>query len=254
MTLRCPAVTVCKIGGTESDDPLFLKSLAQSIALAQTPTVVIHGGGKDISALQELMGIPVEQIQGLRVTSAAVLPLLDMVLCGLVNKRVVRSFLAEGLRCLGLSGSDDNLLVAERLAHLPENAGFIGKVTKVNTSLILCLIDQGITPILAPVAVNSDNSHVWNINADHAAVAVGLSLQAKRLEFLTNVPGVLQDKSIIKTLSLTEAEKLIENGVISGGMIPKVRSALAAVAAGIPEVVIRNAQSTGTLFFNEKRT
>jgi len=208
---------VTKIGGNEINAPGFLEELA-AIQAAQTRLggrIIVHGGGQDIAALQTRLGIEPVKVDGLRVTDAASLDAAEMVLSGHTNKQIVRALLAVGLDAVGLSG----------------------EITAVRTELLQRLLHAGILPVISPISLGEDGQ-TYNVNADEAAAAVAAALGAMSLDFVSNVPGVLAGGALLPHLTPDAAEALIVEGVISGGMIPKVRAALDALARGVPSVRI----------------
>lgn len=241
---------VIKIGGNEIDDPTFLGELAPAVRSVAAPVIVVHGGGREISALQQLMGIEPRYLDGVRVTDAPSLAVVEMVLCGVVNKRLVRHLLAGGVEALGVSGVDRGLVRAEKMSHSTEDMGFTGQVASVRGALLRGWLEQGVTPVLAPVCLGENSS--LNVNADHVAGAVAGAVGASRIVFLTNVEGVLVNGQRAATLTPEQAEALIVERTIFGGMIPKVRTALHALDEGVPEAVITNLAGlkagTGTVF------
>lgn len=241
---------VIKIGGNEIDDPSFLSGLAPAIRSLNAPVIVVHGGGREISSLQKLMGIEPRYLDGVRVTDAPSLAVVEMVLCGVVNKRLARYLLAGGVDALGVSGVDRGLVRAEKMPHPTEDMGFTGRVVSVRGDVLREWLSRGITPVIAPVCLGEGSS--YNVNADHVAGAVAGAVRASRVVFLTNVEGVLVDGQRVETLSPEQAETLIANGTIFGGMIPKVRTALHALDEGVPEAMITNLAGlkagTGTIF------
>jgi acetylglutamate kinase len=226
---------VVKVSGSELDDSAFLAAFAAVIRDLKQPVVVVHGGGKEISTLQKQIGIEPRYVDGIRVTDEPSLAVVEMVLCGTINKRLVRLLLSAGVDALGLSGVDRGLVRAKQMS--PE-MGFTGEVTSVRSEVLLDLLLQEITPVVAPVSLGDDSA--YNVNADHVAGAIATAIQAQRIVFLTNVEGVLMDNKVMSTLSIARAEALISGGHIFGGMIPKVRTALHAVDEGVPESVITN--------------
>lgn len=229
---------VIKIGGHELDDENFLTELAGVIKSLSEPVVIVHGGGKEISSLQTKMGIEPRYIDGVRVTDAASLALVEMVLCGTANKRLVRYLINGGVDAQGLSGVDRGLIRAAKMRHAEVDMGFTGEVVSVRAEVLLALLEQGITPVIAPISLGPDSS--YNVNADHVAGAVAAAIGARQVVFLTNVEGVLMNGSVLNVLSPEEADKLISMGTIFGGMIPKVQTALSALATGVPQAVITN--------------
>jgi acetylglutamate kinase len=241
---------VIKVSGHELDDAAFLQGLAEVIAALDTPVVVVHGGGKEISTLQQQMGIEPRYVDGVRVTDAASLALVEMVLCGVVNKRLVRTFLAAGVDALGLSGVDRGLVRAVKMQGTGQDMGFTGAVTSVRPEPLLDLLAAGVTPVVAPICLGPDSS--YNVNADHVAGAIAAAIGASRIVFLTNVEGVLIDGQVAPVLTPEAVQKLIADGVIYGGMIPKVTTALGALESGLQQAVITNLTglraSGGTVF------
>jgi acetylglutamate kinase len=252
-----PAPPVLKIGGNEIDDPAFLGDLAAYVAGQDAPTVIVHGGGKEIGRLQTLMGIQPQWVDGLRVTDAETLAVVEMVLCGLVNKRLVRRLIAAGIDAEGLSGADRGLLRACKLCSEHGDLGRVGEITQVRGDVLLHLLAEGVTPVIAPLALGDDGD-AFNVNADHAAAAIAQAVNAARIVFLTNVSAVLVDGVPQPSISQGEAERLIAEGVIVGGMIPKVQTALHAVALGIPQAVITDLPGLrdqgGTVFYSQPET
>lgn len=245
---------IIKIGGNELDNPEFLAGLARAVAETAVPTLIVHGGGKAIAELQSKLGLSVVKVDGLRVTDADSLEIAQMVLSGQANKRIVMALLAAGVDAVGLSGVDGGLLKCEKKVHQTADLGFVGQITSVRASLLHQLIAQGLTVVLSPISLGVDG-HAYNVNADEAASAVALALQADRLDFVSNVPGVMQDSAVIPSLTIAQVEQLITDGTIRDGMIPKVRAALEAVAQGVPQARIVNLagihQQLGTIFIGK---
>jgi acetylglutamate kinase len=228
---------VIKLGGNEIDSPEFLSAFAQIIAAQAEPRVIVHGGGKEIAALQAKLGIESRFIEGLRVTDEASLQIVEMVLGGSINKRLVRTFNLAGAQAIGLTGADINLLRAEPLKVAGGDLGYVGHITQVNTATLDQFIAQKTLPVIAPIGFGFDG-HAYNINADHAALAIAKAMNAGAIQFVTNVPGVKIDGAVVAQLTPGEIEAHIASGQISGGMVPKVRSATEAIAAGVHRVVI----------------
>ena len=229
---------VIKIGGHELHDEAFLSDLATFIETVETPVVIVHGGGKEISELQTRMGIQPQYINGVRVTDRESLALVEMVLCGTANTRLVRHLVAGGVDALGMSGVDRGLIRAEKMPHPEVDMGFTGEVKAVREVILLDLLAQGITPVIAPICYGPDSA--YNVNADHVAAAVAVAINASKVIFLTNVEGVLLNGSVIMTLTPARVERLIADGTVFGGMIPKVQMALAVLERGVPQAVITN--------------
>ncbi len=245
-----PAPIVIKISGHELDSPDFLAELAATLKDIDDPIAIVHGGGKEITALQTRLGIEPRYVDGLRITDAESLALVEMVLCGTVNKRIVRTLVNAGIDAVGLSGVDGGLVSAQKLFHESVDMGFTGEVTAVRVDLLIDYLDQGIIPVIAPICLGEDNN--FNVNADHVAGAVAAALEADRLVFVSNVEGVLRDGAVIPQLTPQRVGDLIADGTIFGGMIPKVKTALEALAEGVEQTVITNlaglARGGGTVF------
>ena len=239
-------IRVIKIGGNEMNTPGFLQELAAQLArlAAAGPLVVGHGGGQDIAALQARLGLEPVKVDGLRVTDAESLAVAQMVLSGHTNKHVVRTLLAAGLDAVGLSGVDGGLLRCRKKAHPTVDLGLVGEVTSVRAGLLDKLIEAGLVPVVSPISLGEDGQ-IYNVNADEAAGAIAAALAAAALDFVSNVPGVLAKGDLLRELGAAAAEALIADGTVSGGMIPKVRTALDALDRGIPRVRIVNLAGLG---------
>jgi acetylglutamate kinase len=241
---------VIKVGGNELDDPAFVEGLVEVLKKLPEPPVLVHGGGKEIRSLQERLGLQPQYVDGLRVTDLDSLAVVQMVLVGRINKRLVAVLNAEGVDAFGMSGVDRGAVKAEKLNHPSGDLGWVGRVVGVRTEVFDRLLDDGITPVLSPVCWGADGS-MFNVNADHVALAIAIELKAKTLVFVSNVPGVLADDQLVERIGPGQAEALIADGIVFGGMVPKVRSALEAVAGGVGAVRITNleglAEGRGTL-------
>jgi acetylglutamate kinase len=241
---------VLKVGGNEIDDPVFLAGFARAIAAMRETPVVVHGGGKEIADLQTKLGLTPRFVDGLRVTDEASLAVAEMVLSGRVNKRVVAALLGAGVDAIGLSGVDRGVVRVEKMAHPAGDLGRVGRVVSVRAVALRELTDRRIVPALSPISLGDDGA--YNVNADSVACAVARAMNAEAVVFVTNVPGVLRDGRVIASLSPRQAEALIEEKVINGGMIPKVRAALDAVSGGARAARVTNldglANGAGTTF------
>lgn len=232
--------TVVKVGGNELDEPAFLAGLSAAVAAFGGPMVLVHGGGKEITAALDREGLPTAFVQGLRVTSPEAMAVMQRVVCGTINKRVVASLGAAGARAIGLSGLDLGLL---RCApHRPGGAdlGRVGVVTAVDAGALRAMLGLGWLPVFAPVALGADDGLSYNVNADMVAQAVAGALGDAELLFVSNVPGVILDGQVAPQLDRAVCEEAIAGGAISGGMIPKVRAALDALAAGAASARVTN--------------
>jgi acetylglutamate kinase len=246
---------VVKIGGNELSNRRFLPTLATAVVQSHEPVVLVHGGGRSIAELQTRLGLPTTKIDGLRVTDAESLVVAQMVLSGQVNKQIVAALLAVGLDAVGLSGVDGGLLRCRKKLHPAADLGYVGEIVQVRTEMLRQFMVQGITTIISPISLGLDGQ-IYNINADEAARAIALALGATLLDFVSDVPGVLHEGSLIPNLTPAQTEQLIASGAIRDGMVAKVRAALAAISQGVPQVRIVNlaglAQAGGTLFTTEE--
>ncbi|HEK9102429.1 acetylglutamate kinase [Bacillus pfraonensis] len=226
---------VVKCGGSMLDrlDHVFFECIKQLKQKYQV--IVVHGGGPDIDAKLKQANIPIEKKNGLRVTTKEVMNIVQMVLCGSTNKKVVMNFQKHGLHAIGVSGCDGKLLGVQ---PLDEEIGYVGEVSSVETSLLKGLLDLNYIPVIAPIGIRGDQ--VYNINADTAAAGIAYALGAKELLFITDVDGILCEGELLKNTDETELLQLIEEGVITGGMIPKVQAALTSIKMGVKHVSIVN--------------
>jgi acetylglutamate kinase len=255
MTTNKP-VLVLKIGGNQVEEEEFLGGFADAVRglLADCAVVIVHGGGKEIAGLHERLHVPFETVDGLRVTSEESLALVEMVLNGAVNTRLVRWLVNAGVDALGLSGMDMGLVRVTPLSANGRSLGRVGQVGAVNGEALLQLLDLGLTPVISPVSLGEDGL-AYNVNADHVATGVARAVEASRLVFVSNVPGVQVAGRTMRALTVRQIEGLIADGHITGGMIPKVRSATEAVAGGVHQAVITDlaglARGEGTAVIRE---
>lgn len=241
--------TVCiKIGGSTVDAEGLLRELGQSIhkLLPASFPIIVHGGGKDIARHLELLNKEFTFIEGMRVTDSEMVKIVQMVLSGDVNKRIVNALLMEEIQAFGFSGIDGNLFKAKRMLLRGQDIGFVGKIESVNTSLINIFKTNSIVPVISPIS-RDENGCIYNVNADLAASELAMALKADDLIFVSDVPGVLIDDTVRKEIRTEEIETLIEQGHITGGMIPKLRSAAEAVHRGVGKVHICGWQDSETL-------
>ncbi len=246
---------VIKIGGNDMSKDGYLAELARQVALLAEqdgcPPVLVHGGGKDIAQWQARLNLPVVMIDGLRVTDAEAVGVAEMALSGHTNKKIVKELLAAGLTAVGISGIDGGLLRCRKKPHPTADLGLVGEIVSVNASLLGILLAAGLVPVISPISLGLDGL-TYNVNADEAAGAVARALDAESLDFVSNVPGVLRGNTLVRALTWDEAGALIESGVITGGMLPKVETALAAVDQGVGSVRIVDlqglAEGGGTTF------
>ena len=233
------AVVVVKFGGNAMGDDEAMAEFARDVVLMKQVgmnPVVVHGGGPMINEMLAKLGIKSDWVRGKRVTDKATVEVVEMILSGLVNKRIVQAINDQGGRAVGISGKDDDLMVCE--ADDPE-LGFVGKPVEMNVQIVRDLYGAGLIPVIAPVATGVNDNETFNVNGDTAAGAIAGALQADRLLLLTDVAGVKNKAGeVITQMSPDEGHALIEDGTISGGMIPKVETALKAVKEGVRAVVI----------------
>lgn len=248
------SVVVVKYGGSAMVDEALCASVIQDIAMLKyigLKPVVVHGGGNEITSMLTRLGKKTEFIDGLRITDAETAKIAEMVLSGSIGKSLVEKLQSVGIQAAGISGKDGRTLLCSRKKDDKErDLGFVGQIDKVDTTLLKTLIDNGFVPVLSPVGVDEE-SHTYNVNADYAASAVAGALDAQKLIFLTDVEGILKDKDDASTLfsSLTRREALqyIEDGIIVGGMIPKVQCCLDALEKGVQSVHVLDGRVPHTI-------
>jgi acetylglutamate kinase len=242
---------VVKYGGHAMVDPELARKFAADIVMLKQcgiNPIVVHGGGPQINKMLDRLDIKSNFIDGLRVTDKAAMEVVEMVLSGSINKSIVASIQQAGGKAVGISGKDGNVLMAKPFKMQKQDAatgkmmevdlGFVGDPDRVNPGLLETIIQSDAIPVIAPIGVGADGG-TYNINADTAAGAIAAAMKAKRLLLLTDVAGVLDgDKKLITELSVADIPALIERGIISGGMIPKVMSCAEVVQAGVEGVII----------------
>ena len=242
---------VIKYGGNAMGDPELAKLFARDIVLLRQVSsnpIVVHGGGPQIAAMLDKLKIESEFIQGLRVTDKATVDVVEMVLAGSINKQIVTEINGAGGFAVGLSGKDGNLIRAEKLHRTVKDPdsnieqvidlGLVGEPKSITAHVLDNFEESDITPVIAPIGVG-DEGETFNINADTAAGAIAGAMVAKRLLRLTDIKGVLdQDGNLIERMTAMHARELIEQGVIKGGMIPKVETCLNAIDEGVEAAVI----------------
>jgi acetylglutamate kinase len=233
------AIVVVKFGGNAMGDDEEMAAFARDIVLMRqvgVNPVVVHGGGPMINDMLKRLNIPSTFVRGKRVTDKATVEVVEMVLTGLVNKRIVQAIMDEGGRAVGLSGKDDDLMVCE--PDDPE-LGFVGRPIQMNVQVLRDLFQAGIIPVVAPVATGTEVTETYNVNGDTAAGAIAGALKADRLLLLTDVEGVKgPDGQIVTALTPDDVRRMTADGTIAGGMIPKTETALKAIAEGVRAVVI----------------
>lgn len=230
---------VVKYGGAVMADENLKSMIAQDVTLLRKigiNVVVVHGGGKEITSLADKLNLDTTFVNGQRYTDESMRDVVQMVLAGLINKDIVRRINIHGGRAVGLSGIDANLITVKKV---DDNLGLVGTVTDVNSSFIINLLQNGYLPVIAPIGVDSEGT-IHNVNADIAAGPIAASLNAIKLVYITDTDGVQVNNERISHLTEAQAKKLIEDEIITGGMIPKVVSALSAIDAGVQKVHIIN--------------
>ncbi|RPI07040.1 MAG: acetylglutamate kinase [Ignavibacteriae bacterium] len=229
---------VIKYGGAAMRDERLKASFAQDVTILRKigiNIIIVHGGGKDITDLAAALNIPTRFVDGQRYTDEKMVDVVLMVLAGKLNKEIVNLINTNGGNAVGLCGMDNGLMKARRITE--KDLGLVGDVSSVNTVFLNLLLNNGMMPVVAPLAVGEDNK-ILNINADLAAGAIATALKAEKLVYLSDIEGVLVEEQLISSLTHAEAESLIDRGSIHGGMIPKVRSAFTTLDAGVNKVHI----------------
>ncbi|MFQ5567182.1 MAG: acetylglutamate kinase [Paracoccaceae bacterium] len=243
---------VVKFGGHAMGDATSMERFARDIVLMKqcgVHPVVVHGGGPQIGQMLERLQIKSEFVDGLRVTCADTVEVVEMVLAGAINKRIVGAINAQGGRAVGLSGKDANLIVCEKALKRkmdPDSniekvldLGFVGEPAEVNPRVLEVFIESDFIPVVAPVGAGREADETFNINADTAAGAVAGAMRAARLMLLTDVQGVMdKDGEVLTRLTRADIRRLIADGTIAGGMIPKVETALYGIDEGVEAAVI----------------
>lgn len=248
---------IIKYGGSITKDKEATDTFIEDIAALRAASirmVVVHGGGPEINRLLDRLNLKGEFIKGLRITDEAVMEAVEMALSGRVNKSLAARLVSKGVAAIGISGRDGGLLEASKL-YLEDGGnkidiGFVGEVTGVNGKLISDLLELGYTPVISPVAGDKEGN-VYNINADYAAAAIGVSLNADCLVYISDVEGLYGDfndkSSLINSITTAEVKELIENKAVSGGMIPKMKCCIEAVEKGVKSVCLIGGQKAHAL-------
>lgn len=243
------ATITIKIGGSTVDSEGLLSELGQSLkGLIEQKhfPVILHGGGKDIARNLDKLNKEYTFVEGHRVTDRETLETVQMVLSGDVNKRIVSALLSCGVPAIGISGVDGNLFEAEKLLIKGQDIGFVGTISHVTTDIIEIFKNADTTPVVSPVS-RSKSGQLYNVNADLAAGELAIALKAEHLIFVSDVEGVVIDNQIQHEIRTAETEELISQGHVTGGMVPKLRSAKEAVSRGVGRVHICSWYGTETL-------
>ena len=242
---------VIKYGGHAMGDERTAETFARDIVMLKTigiNPVVVHGGGPQIGAMLERMKIQSSFVDGLRVTDAATVEIVEMVLSGTINKQIVTAINQAGGTAIGISGKDGNLIQCEKLKRTRKDPdsniekvldlGFVGEPTQINAQVVKAMTQAGVIPVIAPIGMGP-NGETYNINADTAAGAIASAIKAHKLMMLTDVPGILtKNKELISDINAEEIDGLLADGTITGGMIPKVETCVDALRAGVKQAHI----------------
>ena len=236
-------VIVVKYGGSAMVDEALKRRVIQDVTLLKLvgfKPIIVHGGGKEISSMVSRLGMEPKFVNGLRVTDEPTMEIAEMVL-GKVNKSLVQLVESLGVRAIGISGKDGALLKVNKKYSNGEDIGFVGNVKEVNAQILWDLLEKDFLPIVCPIGMD-DDYNTYNINADDAACAIAQAMQAEKLAFLTDIEGVYKDpkdpETLIPVLPISEAEKLMSEGYIGGGMLPKIQNCIDAVNSGVSKVHI----------------
>ncbi len=236
-------VIVVKYGGSAMVDQKLKEQVIKDVTLLKLvgfKPIIVHGGGKEISRWVSKVGMEPKFINGLRVTDEPTMELVEMVL-GKVNKELVKLVESLGVRAIGISGKDGGLLKVQKKYSNGEDIGYVGEITDVNADILLDLLEKDFLPIICPIGLD-DEYHEYNINADDAACAIARAMNAEKLAFLTDIEGVYKDpkdpSTLISELKVAEAHKLMEEGYIGGGMLPKLNNCIDAIKNGVSRVHI----------------
>ncbi|MDC0073936.1 acetylglutamate kinase [Alphaproteobacteria bacterium] len=247
---------VVKFGGHAMGDENLYAKFAQDIVLMKQVginPVVVHGGGPQIGEMLNRLKIESSFIDGLRVTDKTTVEIVEMVLSGSINKKLVESLNQAGGHAVGISGKDDNLIFAERLDSIKNQTdsniekaldlGYVGEPKRINPNILKIFEQSDIIPVIAPIGIG-EKGETYNINADTVAGAIASSLKATKLIILTDVEGIIdKNNNLINKLSYADAQKILKNGTISGGMIPKIETCLSAISNGAEAVHILNGKT-----------
>jgi acetylglutamate kinase len=255
-------LTVVKIGGNIIDDKDKLTAFLKSFAQLEGAKILVHGGGKIATDIGAKLGIEAQYVNGRRVTDAETLSLVTMVYGGLLNKNIVAGLQAVGCNAIGLTGADGNILPALKRPIKDVDYGFVGDVNSsaVNSALLFKLLEAGLTPVLAPLT-HDGNGSMLNTNADTIAQEVAKAMVSSmnvRLIYCFEKKGVLadaaDDESVINSVTAADFEELKEQGIVTGGMLPKLENALAAIKSGVKKVIIGQAEELQALYTEEAGT
>ncbi|HNP93472.1 MAG TPA: acetylglutamate kinase [Rectinema sp.] len=251
----CGKIIVIKYGGAAMINEGVRQTVIQDLILMQQvgmKPVLVHGGGPEIDKMLKKLNKEAIFVNGLRYTDDETMEIVQMVLAGKVNKDLVELFARMGGKAMGICGSDGGLFMAKRMRKNGQDLGLVGDIQEVKTDAIRVLLDNGIIPVIASIALRADEgSGFYNVNADSAAGAVAIALKAEKLILLTDVPGVMEDRvdvgTLIREMDVEMAKTLMKKGVIKAGMIPKVEGCLQALAQGVTAAHIVDGRSPHSL-------
>lgn len=236
-------IIVVKYGGSAMVNEELKKNVIKDVTLLKLvgfKPIIVHGGGKEISSWVNKAGMEPKFINGLRVTDEATMEIVEMVL-GKVNKNLVQMVQQLGIKAIGISGKDGGLLTVEKKYSDGEDIGYVGEVSKVNPQVIFDLLENDYLPVICPIGMD-DDYNTYNVNADDAACAIAKSVKAEKLAFLTDIEGVYRNpadkSSLISELTIKEAEELLKEGNVGGGMLPKINNCIEAIENGVSRVHI----------------
>jgi acetylglutamate kinase len=236
-------IVVIKYGGAAMVHEQFKVSFAEDVVLLQSLgmlPVVVHGGGPEVTQAMKAMGQEAQFVEGLRVTNRESLRITEMVLSGSINKDLIAHLNRVGGNGVGVSGKDGRLITARKMESVKGvDLGFVGEIVQIRPELLRLLLQSGYIPVVSPIGMGEDGS-TYNINADTAASRIAAALNAHKMLFMTDVDGILEDGKLRSTLTVAEAHALIDRGVISGGMLPKVEALLHCLAHGVKSAHILN--------------
>lgn len=247
------SLVIVKVGGAVVEQPDSLSKLLDDFKSIPGNKIMVHGGGRSASALSARLGVETQMVDGRRITDGETLKIVTMVYGGLVNKNIVAGLQAKGVNAIGLTGADCDVIRSVKRPVGEIDYGFVGDVTSVNAPFLASLLNQGIVPVMAPLT-HDGAGNILNTNADTIAAETAKALAAffkVTLVFCFEKPGVLlhpdDDKSVIPYISYYDFPRLVDDGTISGGMIPKIQNAFNALNAGVSSVLITSASSLDTL-------
>ncbi|MDP1676473.1 MAG: acetylglutamate kinase [Bacteroidota bacterium] len=229
---------VVKYGGAAQTETELKQRFAKDVTILKKigiNIVIVHGGGKEITDTAYKLGIETQFVNGHRFTDKKMVEVVQMVLAGKINKEIVNLINQNDGESVGISGVDNNLLTAEKYLEDGEDIGLVGKIVDVNVPFLQMFLTNKLMPVIAPFGVGTDGT-IYNVNADLAAAAVASALKAEKLVYLSDVEGVIANKQLVSTLTEQNARELFGEGIISGGMIPKVKSAFSTLHAGVKKV------------------